>query len=119
MPEKPNVISSPMPKHGHNSHAIEEDLYVATVDDLMTPLPIIKLNLLKAGIFPGCEKDCYLYSSLQSDCLLLKLGIQRLMDNQEILFEKTPVTTVTPVTPINDVANHHFRQSFQDLQKAC
>ena len=54
-PEKPNVISAPMPKHGHNAHTVEEDLFVATVDDLMTPLPIIKLNLLKAGIFPGCE----------------------------------------------------------------
>ena len=47
-PEKPNVISASMPKHGHNAHAIEEDIFVATVDDLITPLPIIKLNLLKA-----------------------------------------------------------------------
>ena len=99
-PEKSNVISAPMPKHGHNAHAIEEDLYVVVVDNLMTPLPIIKMNLLKAGIFPGCEKDCYLCSSLPTDCLLLKLGIQRLMDNQEILFEKTPVIP----TPINDVS---------------
>ena len=59
-PEKPNVISAPMPKHGHNAHAIEEDQYVAVVDDLMTLLPIIKMNLLKAGILSGCEKDCYL-----------------------------------------------------------
>ena len=57
-PEKPNVISAPMPKHGHNAHVVEEDIFVVTVDDLMTPLPIIKLNLLKAGIFPGCEEDC-------------------------------------------------------------
>ena len=109
-PEKLNVISAPMPKHGHSAHAIEEDMYVAVVDDLMTPLPIIKMNLLKAGIFPGCEKDCYFCSSLQSDCPLLKSGIQRLMDNQEILFQKIPVTPITPithvtlVTPINDVA---------------
>ena len=34
------------------------------------------------------------------DQKLLWLGIQRLMDNQEILFEKTPVTP----TPVNDVS---------------
>ena len=99
-PEKTNVISSPMPKHGHNAHFVEEDLFVITIDDLITPLPIIKLNLLQAGIFPGCEEDCCLCSSLPTDCPLLKLGIQRLMDNQEILFEKTHVTP----TPVNDVA---------------
>ena len=90
-PEKPNVISSPMPRHGHNAHAIEEDLFVATVDDLITPLSIIKLNLLKAGIFPGCEEDCCLCSSLPTDSPLLKIGIQHLMDNKEILFEKTKI----------------------------
>ena len=54
-PEKPNVISAPMPKHGRNINAIEEDLYVADVSDLTTPLLTIKLNLLRAGIFPGCK----------------------------------------------------------------
>ena len=80
-PKKLNVISAPMPKHGHHAHAVEEDLFVATVNDLMTPLPIIKLKLLKAGIFPGCEEDCCLCSSLPADYPLLKLDIQRLMDN--------------------------------------
>ena len=89
-----------MPKHGHNAHAVEEDLFVATIDDLITPLPIIKLNLLKDGIFPGCEEDHCLCSSLPTDCPLLKLGIQRLMDNQEILFEKTSATP----TPVNDIS---------------
>ena len=58
-PEKPNVISAPMPKHGQNVNAIEEDLYVADVNNLVTPLLTIKLNLLRAGIFPGCKEDCY------------------------------------------------------------
>ena len=31
VPEKPNVISSPMPRHGHNTNAIEEDLFVTSV----------------------------------------------------------------------------------------
>ena len=38
-----------MPRHGHNANAVEEDLFVSTVDELLTPLLTIKLNLLKAG----------------------------------------------------------------------
>ena len=89
-----------MPRHCHNAHDIEKGLFVATVDDLITPLPIIKLNLLKVGVFPGCEEDCHLCSSSLTHCPLLKIGIQRLIDNQEILFEKTPVLS----TPVNDVS---------------
>ena len=81
-----------MPRHGHNANAIEEDLFVATVDELLTPLPVIKLNLLKAGIFPGYYKDCHVCLSSSFDCPLLKKGIQWLMDNQEILFENAPVS---------------------------
>ena len=89
-----------MPRHGHNAQAVEEDLFVATIDDLITPLPIIKSNLLKDGVFPGCEEDYCLFSSLPTNCPLLKIGIQRLIDNQEILFEKSHVTP----TPVNDIS---------------
>ena len=71
---------------------------------------MIKVNLLKAGIFPGCGKNCYFCSTLQSVYPLLKSGIQHLIDTQEILFQKTPVATITHVTPvtfvtpINDIA---------------
>ena len=44
-------------KHGHNANVIEEDLFVTKVDELLNPLPIIKINLLKVGIFPGCNED--------------------------------------------------------------
>ena len=91
-PRKPNVISAPMPRHGHNTNVIEEDLFVTTVDELLTPLPIIKINLLKAGIFLGCNEDCHLFLSSPIVCPLLKTGIQRLIDNKEILFESTPVS---------------------------
>ena len=58
-PVKPNVISAPMPKHGNNVHAVMEDLHVTDVVDLLTPLLVIKENLMRVGIFPGCGKDCY------------------------------------------------------------
>ena len=41
-PENPNVISAPMPKHGHNVHAVLENLHVTDVADLLTPLFVIK-----------------------------------------------------------------------------
>ena len=44
-PEKPN--------------AIEEDMFVTSVDELMTPLITIKKNLLIAGVFPGCNESCH------------------------------------------------------------
>ena len=43
-PEKPNVISTPMPKHGHNVHAIVKDLHVTDVANLLNLLPVIKVN---------------------------------------------------------------------------
>ena len=55
-PEKPNVISALMPKHGHNVHAIVEDLHVTAVDELITPLPMIKINLLKPGFSRNVKK---------------------------------------------------------------
>ena len=50
-PEKPNVISTPMPNHNHNVHAVLENLHVTDIVDLLTPLFVIKENLLKAGSF--------------------------------------------------------------------
>ena len=82
VPEKPNVISAPMPRHGHNTNAIEEYFFVTSVDELMTPLLTIKINLLKAGVFPGYNKVCHLCLSSPTGCPLLKTGIQCLIDNK-------------------------------------
>ena len=86
-PEKPNVMTAPMPKHGVND--VDDDLFVTSVKDIATPLMTMKKNLLLSGIFPGCGEGCHLCSVLPTGCHLLKSGVQRLMDNQEILFEKT------------------------------
>ena len=75
-PEKPNVISSPMPRHGHNANTVEEDLFVSTVDERLTRLLTIKLNLLKVGVFPGCDQDFHACLSSPFDCPQLKKGIQ-------------------------------------------
>ena len=93
-PEKPNVISAHMPKHDHNTNAIKEDMFVTSVDELITSLLIIKKNLLNAGVFPGCDESCYSCLSSPTSYPLLKVGVQCLIDNKEILFEKTYVPPV-------------------------
>ena len=57
-PERPNVVTAPMPQHGVS--AVEEDRYVASVEEIVTPLSTVKRNLLLAGLFPGCGEDCLL-----------------------------------------------------------
>ena len=53
-------MTAPMPRHGVN--VVEEDLFVVSVDDIVTPLMTVKKNLLLAGLFPGCGKDCHICS---------------------------------------------------------
>src|SRR3954471_10134286 len=89
-PETPNVITAPMPKHDHTVNAIMDTIHVYDVTDLSTPLPDIKRELLRAGLFPGCDPDCYYCASLHNGCENLKRGIQGWMDRGTIRFEKTP-----------------------------
>ena len=92
------VMIAPMPKDGVN--AIDEDSFVVSVNDIVTPLITVKKNLLLAGLFPGCDEDCRMCSVLPTGCHLLKSGVQRLMNNKEIMFEKTLV----PLVPTEEVA---------------
>ena len=84
-----------MPKHGRDVNAVEDDVFVTVVDELVTPLLTVKRNLLKAGLFPSCGEGCHLCLSLPTGCHLLKAGVQRLMDDKEILFEKAPIPTIS------------------------
>ena len=54
-----NVITDLMPKHDKGISVIEDVLYVTSVRDVVTPLSTIKENLLQAGLFPSCVKECY------------------------------------------------------------
>ena len=50
-----------MPKHDKGVNVVEDTIVIAFVEELTTPWNVIKNNLLKAGIFPGCKKDCVCY----------------------------------------------------------
>ena len=58
-PETPNVITAPMPSHGKGVNDIDDVSYVSIISNLTTPLMIVKKNLLRDGLFPGCPKSCY------------------------------------------------------------
>ena len=66
----------------HPSSKYEDDSFVTSVEDIVTPLMTIKQNLLLAGLFPGCDEGCRMCSVLPTGCPLLKSGVQRLMDNK-------------------------------------
>ena len=74
--------------------------FFTSFNEVSTPLMTVKKNLLLAGLFTGCGEGCHICSFLPSGCHLLKSGVQCLMDNKEILFEKTRV----PVVPSEDIA---------------
>ena len=40
--ETPNVITAPMPKHGRGVNTVEEDVFMTSVEELVTPLMTIK-----------------------------------------------------------------------------
>ena len=69
-----------MPNHGKGVNVVEDTIFVSSVKDLTTPLTIIKKNLLKAGIFPGCLKDCVCCAKQLNGCMGLKEGIKRIMN---------------------------------------
>ena len=92
--EIPNVITTPMPKHGRGVNAMEDDVFVIVVDELITPLLTIKRNLLKASLFLGCGEGCHFCLFLPTCCHLLKADVQCLMDDREILIEKNLVPTI-------------------------
>ena len=74
-PEKPNVITAPMPKHDRGVNVVDTDLFVTLVNEVSTPLMTVKKNLLLAGLFPGCGEGCRVCSSLPFGCHLLKIGV--------------------------------------------
>ena len=44
-PEKPNVITAPMPKHCHGVNVVDDDLFVTSVEEISTPLVTVNKNL--------------------------------------------------------------------------
>jgi hypothetical protein len=88
----PNVNANPMPAHGQMGvNAISEDkgrIWVTDVNRLKTPLAEVKRQLLRNGVFPGCDDCCAVCTVVPNGCVLLREAVQRLMDEGSLIFEK-------------------------------
>ncbi|XP_058755175.1 uncharacterized protein LOC131628350 [Vicia villosa] len=88
----PNVVQNPMPPHGaHAANAIEsvEDTrLVKDVIELGSLLPLLKEELLRMGLYSGCGEFCTDCMAISSVCDKVKRGVQQLMDNAYLQFER-------------------------------
>ena len=86
----PNVTKNPMPPHhNHSTNVVDHCLnLVYDVNQLKTPLSFVKKKLLECDVFPGCSKDCQLCLDQPEGCDSLKSGIQCLIDQKRIQFDR-------------------------------
>ena len=64
-----------MPKHDKGINVVDDVLFVSSVAELTTPLPVVKKNLLRAGLFPCCLEIFYHCASQTNGCMWIKKGI--------------------------------------------
>jgi hypothetical protein len=88
----PNVNANPMPMHGPMGvNVMSEDkrkIEVTDVDQLRTPMSVVKRHLMKSGVFPGCDNCCAACTVTANGCVMLRETIQRMMDGGRLRFEK-------------------------------
>lgn len=79
-PNGPNVNNNLMPSHvGPSVSVIEEyegQNLVSRVDEMKTSLAMVKEQLLKNDVFPGCQSGCEQCLSNTQMCKKLKFGVQ-------------------------------------------
>ncbi|XP_050897782.1 uncharacterized protein LOC127104649 [Lathyrus oleraceus] len=81
-----------MPTHGQMMvNVISEDkskIGVMDVDQLRTPMSVVKRHLLKNGVFPGCDDYCAACTVTANGCVMMRETVQKMMDEGSIRFEK-------------------------------
>ena len=94
-PNTPNVVNQPMPPHGGGAivNAVLDSSgevlnSVMDVNLVTTPLTFVKRYLLDNNIFPGCGPDCCKCQVHVNGCDKLKMGIQFLIDEGSLQFDR-------------------------------
>ncbi|XP_050890053.1 uncharacterized protein LOC127095399 [Lathyrus oleraceus] len=81
-----------MPTHGQMMvNVISKDkskIGVTDVDQLRTPMSVVKRHLLKNGVFPGCDNYCAACTVTANGCVILRETVQKMMDEGSLRFEK-------------------------------
>lgn len=114
----PNMLRNSMPPHHVNVIENSDEVLnlIRDVNKLKTPLALVKRRLLKCDIFPGCPPDCKQCSGQPEGCDVLRMNIQKMIDQYMIQFDiisvdnddvgKSIVATVSiPYDPISLPAN--------------
>ncbi|XP_050916030.1 uncharacterized protein LOC127131136 [Lathyrus oleraceus] len=93
-----------MPTHGQMGvNVISEDkskIGVTDVDQLRTPMSVVKRHLLKNGVFPGCDNYCAACTVTANGCVMLRETVQKMMDEGSLRFgkvalENEDISTIT------------------------
>ncbi|XP_058784698.1 uncharacterized protein LOC131659539 [Vicia villosa] len=88
----PNVVQNPMPPHGsHAANAldcVEDTRLVKDVTELGSLLPLLKVELLRMGLYAGCGELCNDCMATSSVCDKVKNGIRQLIDSGYLQFER-------------------------------
>ncbi|XP_050919820.1 uncharacterized protein LOC127137396 [Lathyrus oleraceus] len=58
------------------------------VDQLRTPMSVVKSHLLKNGVFPGCDNCCAACAVTANGCVMLRETVQKMMNEGSLRFEK-------------------------------
>ncbi|XP_050919832.1 uncharacterized protein LOC127137412 [Lathyrus oleraceus] len=81
-----------MPTHGQKMvSVISEDkskIGVTDVDQLRTPMSVVKRHLLKNEVFPGCDNYCAACTVTANGCVMLRETVHKMMDGGSLRFEK-------------------------------
>ncbi|XP_050916141.1 uncharacterized protein LOC127131255 [Lathyrus oleraceus] len=81
-----------MPTHGQMMvNVISEDkskIWVTDMDQLRTPMSVVKRHLLKNGVFPGCDNYYAACTVTANGCVTLRETVQKMMDEGSLRFEK-------------------------------
>ncbi|XP_050876305.1 uncharacterized protein LOC127080011 [Lathyrus oleraceus] len=77
---------------GHMTvNVISEDkskIGVTDVDQLRTPMSVVKSHLLKNGVFPGCDNYCAACTVTANGCVMLRETVRKMKDEGSLRFEK-------------------------------
>ncbi|XP_050887601.1 uncharacterized protein LOC127092752 [Lathyrus oleraceus] len=81
-----------MPTHGQMMvSVISEDkskIGVTDVDQLRTPMSVVKRHLLKNGVFLGCDNYYAACTITANGCVMLREALQKMMDGGSLRFKK-------------------------------
>lgn len=96
MPNGPNMNNNHMTPHANPSMGMMEGFegrnLMISVDKMKTPIATVKEKLLMNEVFPGYDAKCEHCVVNPHTCQVLKVGVQKLIDQGVVLVEQSSTT---------------------------